>query len=524
MQFTFGQTLTLSLSSTLSDCPTPYADPTFCIEDLVPGTTALSNTVTATVATNSAAGYKLSATVGGTDSTSATYATSDLTSTSHTDKFTMLNDATSTSLAAGEWGFTLNGSAATPTYMTLDTTTARTINSTIDAAGTAATGYGGTNSTAMQIGAYAGASQKAGVYRNVLNFTALPNMLMRTVTIAKSSATDVTSAAIVSVDGTALSTPVTSGTYGDGQVLGITATCASGKNFLGWASSYDFGKVADMNAATTTYTVGNGDITLTAYCGPLNMQNVTADYCVATPKYAIDSRDGKGYYIARLADGQCWMTSDLNLAGGTTLNASDSDVPTNNYYTLPASSTTGFDDNTKAYVYNTGNETILQADCTSTQPCNSYYSWLAATAGGKDASGTAVTDNGPDAAYSICPKGWRLPKSGNDSDASATSTTGYKKGDFYKLATAYGANLESSQSQSSAVFYNNAGPGTLPNFLLAGFYNSSTFRNGGANGHYWSSSSNSSTIAYKLRFDSSSVDSASSNYRQYGFSVRCVLK
>ena len=524
VQFTFGQTLTLSLSSTLSDCPTPYADPTFCIEDLVPGTTALSNTVTATVATNSAAGYKLSATVGGTDSTSATYATSDLTSTSHTDKFTMLNDATSTSLAAGEWGFTLNGSAATPTYMTLDTTTARTINSTIDAAGTAATGYGGTNSTAMQIGAYAGASQKAGVYRNVLNFTALPNMLMRTVTIAKSSATDVTSAAIVSVDGTALSTPVTSGTYGDGQVLGITATCASGKNFLGWASSYDFGKVADMNAATTTYTVGNGDITLTAYCGPLNMQNVTADYCVATPKYAIDSRDGKGYYIARLADGQCWMTSDLNLAGGTTLNASDSDVPTNNYYTLPASSTTGFDDNTKAYVYNTGNETILQADCTSTQPCNSYYSWLAATAGGKDASGTAVTDNGPDAAYSICPKGWRLPKSGNDSDASATSTTGYKKGDFYKLATAYGANLESSQSQSSAVFYNNAGPGTLPNFLLAGFYNSSTFRNGGANGHYWSSSSNSSTIAYKLRFDSSSVDSASSNYRQYGFSVRCVLK
>jgi len=267
VQFTFGQTLTLSLSSTLSDCPTPYADPTFCIENLVPGTTALSNTVTATVATNSAAGYKLSATVGGTDSTSATYATSDLTSTSHTDKFTMLNDATSTSLAAGEWGFTLNGSAATPTYMTLDTTTARTINSTIDAAGTAATGYSGTNNTAMQIGAYAGASQKAGVYRNVLNFTALPNMLMRTVTIAKSSATDVASAAIVSVDGTALSTPVTSGTYGDGQVLGITATCASGKNFLGWASSYDFGKVADMNAATTTYTVGNGDITLTAYCG-----------------------------------------------------------------------------------------------------------------------------------------------------------------------------------------------------------------------------------------------------------------
>ena len=262
------------------------------------------------------------------------------------------------------------------------------------------------------------------------------------------------------------------------------------------------------------------------------MQDLNPALCTTTPMTVVDKRDNKEYTIARLADGQCWMTSNLNLAGGTALYSDDSDVdPANTrasgtpYYTLPASSTTGFDDDDKAYVYNTGNETASQADCTSTQACNSYYSWLAATAGGKDASGTAVTGNGPDAAYSICPKGWRLPKSGNASDTSATSTTGYKKGDFYKLATAYGANLESSYYQASAVFYSNAGPGTLPNFLLAGYYYSSTsFVDGGTRGRYWSSSSRSSIYAYHLLFYSSSVNSANSNNRRLGFPVRCVLK
>ena len=253
---------------------------------------------------------------------------------------------------------------------------------------------------------------------------------------------------------------------------------------------------------------------------------------VGTTTDLIDIRDGQTYKVAKLADGQIWMTSNLNLAGGTTLYSDDSDVaPANTrasgtpYYTLPDGNgySGKFSDNTVAYVYNTGNETTSQADCTSTQPCNSYYSWLAATAGGKDASGTAVTGNGPDAAYSICPKGWRLPKSGNDSDTSATSTTGYKKGDFYKLATAYGANLESSNLQNSAVFYNNAGPGTLPNFLLAGLYYSSTFAYGGSYGSYWSSSSYSSTSAYRLTFSSSLVNSAESDYRRVGFPVRCVF-
>ena len=295
---------------------------------------------------------------------------------------------------------------------------------------------------------------------------------------------------------------------------------------LTFASKIDYLQPAGAYSTTLLFSIIANRPCNTTITGTMQDFYPCPNMAIGTSGTLTDARDNKTYTVAKLADGQIWMTSNLNLAGGTTLNASDSDVPTDNYFTLPTSSTTGFDDDTKAYVYNTGNETADQADCYNDHPCNSYYSWLAATAGGKDASGTAVTGNGPDAAYSICPKGWRLPKSGNRDDTSATSTTGYKKGDFYKLATAYGANLESSYYQDSAVFYDNAGPGTLPNFLLAGRYYSSTFLYGGADGRYWSSSSsNTSTSAYSLYFISSSVSSAHGYPRgYYGFSVRCIAK
>ena len=295
---------------------------------------------------------------------------------------------------------------------------------------------------------------------------------------------------------------------------------------LSFASKINYNKSAGSYAINLVFTGVINPLCNTTISGTMQDFDPCPDMEIGTSGTLTDARDGKSYTAAKLADGQIWMTSNLNLAGGTALYSDDSNVaPANTrasgtpYYTLPNSSSSGFSSDTVAYVYNTGNETTTQTSAAN----NSYYSWLAATAGGKDTSGTAVTGNGPDAAYSICPKGWRLPKSGNQSDTSATSTTGYKKGDFYKLATAYGANLESSHSQNSAVFYNNAGPGSLPNFLLAGFYNSSTFYNGGTYGDYWSSSSISSTYVYDLYFGSSTVHSAYRRYRRNGFSVRCVF-
>ena len=262
------------------------------------------------------------------------------------------------------------------------------------------------------------------------------------------------------------------------------------------------------------------------------------------PLTVTDSRDGQSYTVQRLADGKCWMTSNLNLAGGTALYSDDSNVPTtdytkasgNAYYTLPASQTitsgtslpsSAFSDNSTAYVFNTGNKTTSQSDCTSSKPCNSYYSWLAATAGGKDASGSAVTSNGYNTAYSICPKGWRLPTA-TTSNARAQSNNNWKTGDLYALATAYGANLKSSYYGNSGTFYNNVNGGNAAGkapvyLLLAGRYKSGSFYDGGSYGAYWSATSSSIANGYTLAFTSGTVRSADSYCRRYGFSVRCVL-
>ena len=216
-----------------------------------------------------------------------------------------------------------------------------------------------------------------------------------------------------------------------------------------------------------------------------------------------DARDEQDYTIVKLKDGKIWMTKNLNLAGGTEITSELSDVPAD--YTLPTangfqegnrlpeSSQTGFSDNTQAYVYNTGNNT----DNCARPGCYSYYSWHAATAG----SGVGITTNNTDAPYSICPKGWRLP-----------NVSGL---DFANLVAIYG---------SGADFYNNAGPNTASNFLLAGFYRNNNFDEGKSYGGYWSSSSYYGSMAINLAIYKNSVSPGNALNKSMGISIRCIAK
>ena len=203
----------------------------------------------------------------------------------------------------------------------------------------------------------------------------------------------------------------------------------------------------------------------------------------------IDKRDEQEYTIAKLADGKYWMVENLNIAGGTALSSEDTDfdssytLPTTGNWTvsdgkliLPASSASGFGTNNYAYVYNSGNKEDCGADGQNA-PCYSYYSWDTATLG----SGRDLTTANTDAPFSICPKGWRLPTGG------ALMNDGWKRGDYYTLATTYGANLENSSGdysvETGANFYNNAGPNTIPNFQISGYYFYNSFGSGlGATG------------------------------------------
>ncbi len=214
-----------------------------------------------------------------------------------------------------------------------------------------------------------------------------------------------------------------------------------------------------------------------------------------------DTRDDSTYTIAKLSDNKCWMTQNLRIVNKT-ITSADSDVSAN--FTIPASSTSGFSSDTAVNAYY-GNNTTYGA----------YYTWCAATAGCKDASGNNPAAN-VDAASSICPKGWRLPK----------GTPGTGTNEFAVVAgltsTNVAVNSNYWSSLSSPSFANSALTVNGVTFPAAGYYSDSSPYNIGSYGSYWSSTADSTTGAYRLRFSSSFFYPAYNNYRRSGLSVRCV--
>ena len=186
-----------------------------------------------------------------------------------------------------------------------------------------------------------------------------------------------------------------------------------------------------------------------------------------------DTRDNSTYTVSKLADGKCWMTQNLRIAGKT-ITPADSNVTTS--YTIPASSPSGFiaHDTSNAYVDSDGG----------------LYNWYTATAG----TGTQSMSSG-NTTNSICPKGWRLP-------------TGGSSGEFQTLYNNYNS---LSALRSSPV-----------NLTLSGDVGNSTPYGRGSYGRYWSSTAHSSGNAYLIYLAASNVYPAYSIGTYFGFSVRCV--
>ncbi len=188
------------------------------------------------------------------------------------------------------------------------------------------------------------------------------------------------------------------------------------------------------------------------------LQDMTPDICANTQDYVnkddyiekrlIDYRDGNSYYVAKLADGNCWMTQNLHLnfapttiplTPNTSDVVSDVELPSTGagYWQLshgrlvlthPStySPCTGTEEclNTKTLTQiDPDTWTIKEASeitatlgtdvYTAADPASktydphyligNYYQYNYATAN----SGTDLTYN--TAPYSICPKGWQLP-------------------------------------------------------------------------------------------------------------------
>ena len=278
--------------------------------------------------------------------------------------------------------------------------------------------------------------------------------------------------------------------------------------------SFPLAFAAKVNLATTAGSYSDDIVyTLVANSAPASgptffpdglttMQNLTPEICasVTTPDKAAativttkatytdastqvpqvtltDTRDNKTYQVRKLADGECWMAQNLQLAAGVALDSSNTDNPADGF-SMTASSSWGYA-TTTPYLNTTGSAS------------NGYwYNWSAATAN----TGNNLADG--DAPGSICPKNWGLP----------TWTQ------FGTLKDTYG-------STGPAL---SARPVSMP---YAGLWYNTSSLYVGQNGEYWSSTifDGANHNSRNLDFDNGHAN-AYIYYQFCGYSVRCLIK
>ena len=178
------------------------------------------------------------------------------------------------------------------------------------------------------------------------------------------------------------------------------------------------------------------------------------------------------------------MTQNLRIVGKP-ITSADSDVSSG--YTIPSSAKWTASSTNSNYAYYENNTSY-----------GAYYTWYTATAG----TGTSsMTTQGQNASGSICPKGWKLPSSGSNSNS-----------DFQQLSKLYTTGLKLAAAPA--------------NFTYAGLLNpgNGSLVNQGLGGYYWSSTVYSSTSAYNLHFLMGSVSPDYHYNRPGGFSVRCIAR
>ncbi len=300
---------------------------------------------------------------------------------------------------------------------------------------------------------------------------------------------------------------------------GISLTTPDSKDSAVWQTL----SVAEQNALMLKDIIGNtsvGDCT-TVYYGVYVTPDTPAGTYVTTVNYnahpylimqeadewgssveegqevfAIDTRDNAKYSVARLKDGNLWMTQNLDL-GRTDLTTDLTSDNTNLATTITADEFNSWKETSGTSTYDAGELILLDGtDETSQTPYGTLYNYYATSAG--TISGDNNTSN---ATYDICPAGWRLP-------------TGGDSGEFRSLYTEYNSNalMRAPIADGRAAF------------ALAGYFSSSTPAGQGSHGIYWSSTRGSNTLMYLLSINTLSVYPANVSYRYFGYAIRCVLK
>jgi uncharacterized protein (TIGR02145 family)/prepilin-type N-terminal cleavage/methylation domain-containing protein len=171
-----------------------------------------------------------------------------------------------------------------------------------------------------------------------------------------------------------------------------------------------------LKSSRNVYYQGTESVAQNTFTPAPYMQTITTANCPSSRTRAQDARDSHTYWVQKLADGKCWMLTNLAYAGGGTNTYGDVKTLT---YTNQWSNT---DYSTPKYTTNpsaTSIFTVEPNDPTSNTDGSGQYGYFynGCAAQGVQAGTTAcanISTPVSSTSISICPSGWVLPDPAND--------------------------------------------------------------------------------------------------------------
>ena len=262
---------------------------------------------------------------------------------------------------------------------------------------------------------------------------------------------------------------------GTSQNLNPNGFTRTGYKFTGWNTVAGGTGTSYGDGANYTAPANPSSYTITLYAQwekeATYMQDFTASQCsslASSSDYTVTDRRDNNTYTVRYINGNCWMTQNLRLAGGTTLTSTYSNVSSS--YTIPTTDLTSGNSYTDGRIHNSGDTTT-----------GYWYNYCAASAGTNCSS-----SNSSNTTYDICPKGWRLPT----------------KTEFD------GINGTSYISAFSPIY--------------GGYYYIGSLFGSSTRGVWWSSTANGSSSQYSLGYGNGSLYTTNFSLNYYGLYVRCI--
>ena len=293
------------------------------------------------------------------------------------------------------------------------------------------------------------------------------------------------------------------------------------------------------NAVPMSISDAYADAGKTQYNGYYKMQDMNSTICSnvevtgeSSQTQLIDARDGKVYYVAKLADGNCWMTQNLDhdivttanfytyyntdIGHGSTPNTSATWTASTathatshtSWWDVAAGRTESYDPGDLCWGGTVGNATTTScAQSGNHYHLGNYYHWAAAIAVNDS---TIYTTDNTDVNQSICPAGWMLPKSGSNTSS----------GSFAYLVNQASLTAGASGNIHSSPYY----------FVYSTDWEGQSFQGMGNYGYYWSSMVYSGHHPYGLIFNANysyldpSFTGSGGHDSEDGFSVRCAAR